>query len=293
MSIETYWEKSAVNKGLIIGLVVWIALMIASAFYDLTISKFLFNERHIVGKLVESYGEIPGLLAIIFAFVIFGVNLKTKGVWRKIFLVITSIIVALLIVYLLSLILSSLGINFDFLSLYGIPIGLFFLLISFLLIYLFKTKFANFSRKNFNFSKVGTILFTISFLIVQVLKTLWGRVRFRDLQEGFVNFTSWYLPQGATGATSFPSGHVLFGWMLLPLILLFTRKKNSKIKIWIIFIASIWGLFVLFGRLLIGAHYASDILFSSGIVILLFLLFYGKYFGKKENLSTAKTSKKK
>ena len=97
-----------------------------------------------------------------------------------------------------------------------------------------------------------------------------------DLATGFTDFTAWYLPQGLTGAHSFPSGHTMFGWMLLPLVL-FTSTKEKWKKTILITLIIFWGLFVAITRVYSGFHYASDVLFSTGFTIILFLILYKKY----------------
>ncbi|PIN77692.1 hypothetical protein COV15_01570, partial [Candidatus Woesearchaeota archaeon CG10_big_fil_rev_8_21_14_0_10_34_12] len=77
---------------------------------------------------------------------------------------------------------------------------------------------------------------------------------------------------------------------LIPLFILFLNK--NKIKKWIILsLTIIFGLFVSYERVVFGAHYASDVLFSSGIVIITFLILYRKNFPKKNVLSTKKKKK--
>jgi membrane-associated phospholipid phosphatase len=100
-----------------------------------------------------------------------------------------------------------------------------------------------------------------SWLLVTTLKLSWGRVRFRDLQPTGGDFTPWYAPQGWTGHASFPSGHAALGWLLLTSLLIWPRGSPSYR--WALGLCSIWGVFVASSRVVIGAHYLSDVLFSS------------------------------
>ncbi len=72
---------------------------------------------------------------------------------------------------------------------------------------------------------VGMALFGYV-IFIQGVKYFWGRVRFRELDAAFSQFTPWYLPQGITGSDSFPSGHAAMGWMLLALLILLANKKQ-------------------------------------------------------------------
>jgi membrane-associated phospholipid phosphatase len=119
-------------------------------------------------------------------------------------------------------------------------------------------------------SLIGYLIF------IQMIKIFWGRLRFRDLDALQSDFTEWYLPQGVMGGESFPSGHAAMAWMLLPIILLIP-KKNKIVKIFTTGLIVAWGIAVPLSRVVIGAHYASDVLFGSFIMIISFLLIGGKY----------------
>jgi membrane-associated phospholipid phosphatase len=84
------------------------------------------------------------------------------------------------------------------------------------------------------------------------------------------------LPQGITGSDSFPSGHAAMGWMLLALLILLVNKKQW-IKSSALVIIFLWGIVLALSRIVIGAHYASDVLFGSFFIIITFLLFNKNY----------------
>lgn len=100
-----------------------------------------------------------------------------------------------------------------------------------------------------------------SWLLVSILKLGWGRIRYRDLAPLAQDFTPWYSPQGWTGHASFPSGHAASSWLLLPCLLLWPR---GSARYRLAFVASFsWGAFVCASRVVMGAHYTSDVLFST------------------------------
>ena len=116
-----------------------------------------------------------------------------------------------------------------------------------------------------------TVRLTVAtWLVVFILKLAWGRVRFRDLSPLASEFTPWYSPQGWTGHASFPSGHAAVGWLLLPALLLW--PPGSRGYRWVLAAILSWGAFVAASRVVIGAHYASDVLFSSALVFALMAL---------------------
>ncbi len=278
MSIKSFWNERAANKLLIIVVLLWVALAVIFGIYDLNISKTIYDATNPVGNLVESFGEIPGALFGLFAILTFwaGFEFKEKSKSKKTIIFLGTVAISTFIFYyVLNLILVYLNANFKFTSIEGFTVGLGLVLLSLIGMYLFKTKFHNFSKKNFSFSKVSVYTFIVAGILVEILKNIWGRVRFRDLATGFSNFTAWYLPQGLTGNHSFPSGHAYLGFILIPLFLLFLNK--NKIWEWVtIIITVLFGLFISFERVLIGAHFASDVTFSAGIVIVTFLILYKK-----------------
>jgi membrane-associated phospholipid phosphatase len=122
---------------------------------------------------------------------------------------------------------------------------------------------------------VGVALF--GYVIgIQAIKFLWGRVRFRELDASFSQFTPWYLPQGITGFDSFPSGHAAMGWMLLALLVLFNQSK-TWLKNFIFMLIIMWAVLLAYSRVVIGAHFASDVLFGSFFIILAYLILRGNF----------------
>ena len=103
-----------------------------------------------------------------------------------------------------------------------------------------------------------------------VFHLMWGRIRFRDLGPDFAGYTPWWLPRGPYWGlridSGFPSGHTAMAAILLPLLALVKRrswKDPAKIAAWIAVIC--WVLLVAVSRVVIGAHFASDVLFSAGV----------------------------
>jgi membrane-associated phospholipid phosphatase len=110
-------------------------------------------------------------------------------------------------------------------------------------------------------SRATVWLALTSLLFVHPVKLVWGRVRFRDLDAAHSAFSAWYAPQGFTGHASFPSGHTAMAWLLLPCVLLVARGTLARLVLSTLVLG--WGVFVALGRVVIGAHYASDVLLST------------------------------
>ncbi len=144
-----------------------------------------------------------------------------------------------------------------------------------------------------------------SLVIVQVVKRLWVRPRYFVIAEtgGEVPFVPWYsidrslktqfaalYEQEHDFFRSFPSGHsqsvtCLFLWALIPV---YTQKGNENVVMGLALVLS-W--FTMLSRLVVGAHFLSDI--SAGYLIT-FSLFAGCcwFFGLTKGKSSRKSRKK-
>ncbi len=106
-------------------------------------------------------------------------------------------------------------------------------------------------------------------VITQGLKFFWGRIRFRDLGSGYSGYTPFYLPAGIGTGLSFPSGHVAMAFVISPIFFYFQRARNRLLATLSLFVILLYGVSVFWGRILAGAHYLTDCLFSAGLSFLL------------------------
>jgi membrane-associated phospholipid phosphatase len=262
---------------------VWSLLAGYFAFTDLNISKVLVNPQSGWAIFLEQYGELPGLLVIIIGVFLFSMQLDYTSKLKLLFVGLVLIVGgSTTLLYLLFVVFRNITGSelFFYNNLY--LIALCSLTISTLFLISGRVFGFKMSHAASVISKVIVMLaFYGYFVFIQLIKIFWGRVRFRDLDALFLNFTEWYLPNGLNGHQSFPSGHAAMGWMLLPLILL-VISKNIFIKSLIIGVISIWATTVALSRIVIGAHYPSDVLFGSCFIILVFIILYKKYLYNSE-----------
>jgi membrane-associated phospholipid phosphatase len=129
----------------------------------------------------------------------------------------------------------------------------------------------------------GSML-ALMFAGIQGCKLLWGRVRMRQLVElgDLSRFTPWYKISPFSGFRSFPSGHTANAVSLGLLPLLYSKNIMEKSpyakKVTYIFVA-VWGAFMAFTRILVGAHFLSDVLCGAAIAFVCVIL--GHYFMDK------------
>ncbi len=108
-------------------------------------------------------------------------------------------------------------------------------------------------------------LFFTVLLLTSALKLVWGRVRYRQMEEAS-QFCVWYLPCGVQG-TSFPSGHTssFAATVLVVLSLRFPRLRSHARLIGAAVAGSI--LLMMLSRVIMGAHFVSDT--AAGMLIAL------------------------
>ena len=97
------------------------------------------------------------------------------------------------------------------------------------------------------------------------------RFRFRDLGAYYPDsrFTRWFVINGVNGHEAFFSGHVLsaaslsFAWLIVPVF----GIKNKIARFFIFAVPPLFAVSMMYGRIVTGAHYLSDVVFS--IIMLL------------------------
>ena len=259
-------KLSNYSLSLIVILSIWVILAIIFGVIDLQISIAVVDEASEWGNFGADYGEAPGygLIAIALATYIGGYipNIKKQKILGFI-----GILVG--IIYLIIGIIDA---DVRDTALGGI-----------LIFSLFGYIILTWNRDWKDFRKVSGLVSILAvlnpLLLVQIIKLIWGRVRFRDLSPSYVEFTPWFIPNGFTDNYSFPSGHTAMGWMFLPLLVLVKDKQlNNPVKLITFILIFGWGIFVGLSRLIVGAHYASDILFATFFAIIITFVFYKKIY---------------
>ena len=231
--------------------------LIVFAFYDLSISRFLYQPQALLARAVHVAGEWPNSIAMIFSgCVLFG----GRDRWS---LHPARELLGALPVFV------GMGILFPhtWYHLLGIwpPLWLscaVVLLGGAFLLLLFASGDPNVYRRLRGIAMTAVLLSVFAILSVNLLKLIWGRVRFYDMLPDCTAFTPWYLPQGFTGNASFPSGHTANACTSL-ILWLFAERSTHPVARRVLYLFPVfWITLVAFGRIMYGAHFASDVLVS-------------------------------
>jgi lipid A 4'-phosphatase len=111
-------------------------------------------------------------------------------------------------------------------------------------------------------------------LVNTIFKENWGRPRPLDLVQfsGEKEFLPVWVKGDAAGGQSFPSGHASMGFYWLTPFFVFRRTAGKWATFFLVFGIS-YGLLMGITRMVQGAHFPSDILWSFGFVYLTGLVF--------------------
>jgi len=266
--------EGSLKKLLVFIIICWIILAIIFGFTDLEISKTFLNRESIWANIGKYYGEGPGygIIAVSIGILIGSREDDLKKQRTALYVI--------LIIGIVFLIIAAIFWNIWFITFGG---GISIVVLMFLLF----TRGKDF--KEYQTIATAIILLAIinPLIFVQITKIMCGRVRFNDLSSGYSNYTPWYLPpgplSGIQGYASFPSGHTAMGWMFLPLLIgVKNREWKDPVKIIVIILVIGFGLFLGASRIVTGDHFASDILFSTGVAAIATIWLYQKYYKEKE-----------
>lgn len=213
------------------------------------------------------YGEIPGLIVSLIGIYIYFSSNKLSSNSKRIAAYFFLMLISTAGLIYLNFLITNYAFNVQYKSLYEIILliaGSALINLTTLLHVKSKLRFSN---KQFFFSRILVRMLVFGYLLTNLpLKFLWGRIRFRDFNGDFSNFSAWYIPNGFNGNDSFPSGHAAMGWILISIFILLSDKpifRRTAIKTIIIS----YALILCISRIVVGAHFASDVLFGSMFMI--------------------------
>lgn len=251
-----------------------VILAVLFAIFDLQISQSIVNQESAFGLTLEALGTLIAPLIGTLACITLCVYFYKSPLVRK------------RRIYITLCFLIALGaMSYCGIELAAIPSIVTGLIIGFLIIAAVLVYFLYIYRKT---AKQLAHLYAISLITIfyllavlasiNLLKLMWGRVRYRDLQD-VAEFSRFYVVQGFNGHVSFPSGHTANAACLYAITLFvpLCKLKNPEAantldwkKITLYAIPIVWIIIMAVSRVMVGAHYASDVLFGALISVGLF-----------------------
>ena len=256
------------KKSLWFSIVIFLILAVLFAFTDLAISQSIVNPQSGWAHFLEAYGQLPGALV---GFLGSSVLLRLLKLEKTIKSIAVACGLFILTAFLgLGFWADALGQQSGDKVNYGLAI-----LLSIIMLIVVQVVLRRFSDKDLEAyrgaGKIAVWLFFLAGIItVWGIKIPWGRWTYRDiLDAGDLSlFTPWYLPQGNNGHHAFISGHTAISFCVLPVVLLFRKNEKLYTIAWIIALS--WGVLGAASRVVIGAHFPSDVLFGAGQALLWF-----------------------
>lgn len=309
---------------------VFLALLILGSIFDLQISKALAipSDTYLVPNIFtaffESFGEniLYLLIGMACAIIIwYSARLKNKG-WRITVQVIFGLIGFAIWLFCVHRTLGHIGKHISADASKYMSSGVIVLIklctaltLNILTILCFKGCSEETLSKLFKWAIVILVAAALSNGIVQGLKLFWGRMRYcaMNVLNDFDGYSPWYVihgkrtiseQQALLGLTSgtynsFPSGHTCAAtssFLLICLPALFKKWNTPWGKLFCIGVPSIYTFLVALSRIMCGAHFLTDVLFSFlitfGVILLIKWLVIGEGYKKFVKKQTPVIDKK-
>ncbi|MFC1857971.1 phosphatase PAP2 family protein [Thermodesulfobacteriota bacterium] len=171
-----------------------------------------------------------------------------------------------------------------FLYHYGTVPGLLLTLgaLAYLILGIFKRNFQPYRRQMLLI--VLTTIIGAGILVNAVLKPYWGRPRPRQVKEfsGQWDYRQPYQPGIPGKGQSFPCGHCTMGFLFVTLV--FCWKRFRLLAVIGGAFGVVYGFLLGTARILQGAHYATDVIWSLGIILWVSVTLYYLVLPKLENI---------
>lgn len=275
-------------------------MILFGSIYDFQINMAIYDSKNIFGLTMAAVGEAPGYASIgLFGGGFFFLGLKRyKENWQKILLIALGVVSLIIAVYFQGKhVIDENAFNIEkewwawpFVAL---PVGLLIGGFGFGVGY-----FLSKTSDNPELLKMFIIIAAIALLSVAIttlLKNIMLRPRYRWISDhaSSDDFRNWW-EQGTYNPLydkeefkSFPSGHATstaICLVTLTYLPMFKSKwmESKIVQPVLLLIGVVWTLLLCFSRMLVGAHYLSDVGFGFAIVAIIFFVADWTFYQKKK-----------
>ena len=257
-------------------------LMLIGSFLDYQISSTLYNPNSIFGIFFASYGQLPAMLCIcIGGTLLIRVSQSCQSFIKGLCFILGILLNVLAIA----------GISLDpmlYISHMSIGLSIMIAIVIVMIGDIVSFKISKDTPKN-ELKKIILLLLGTTFLellIINIIKIPWSRPRMRMIvQQPFASFQPWWiigshmknhfmaLGVAAEEFKSFPSGHTgnAACAILLVILPLVCQKLKGKENI-LFFIGIIFTLIVAFSRIIMGAHFLTDVTIGMSVTLIIEML---------------------
>lgn len=280
------------KNGLILGAFLLLCMLVGT-FFDYQISEMLFDPQSFFGMLFASYGQLPAMLCFSVSGLLL-IKIK-KAEWLSSLLCISGFVVCTSF--------AVLGITLDpMLYIPNMPLSVSILiavcivLLTDGLIWKYSASADRKQIKVFILILLGTILTEI--ILINIIKIPWARPRMRMLAvQPQAAFQPWWvigsemkdhllaLGVAAEEFKSFPSGHSgnAACAMLLCVLPLICQKCHGK-ETALFMVGVVFMLIVAFSRIIMGAHFLSDVTVGMSITFIIENIFVYVFIKRNKQL---------
>ena len=261
------------------------ALLVLGVFFDKALADLMFQPDNVPAKIMESVGIFPPFLFVSGMFAVLFYLVKADDKYKALKKCLTAAGVA--VSYLIFGFMTTDEVALTILPRILIAVGASVLLTPLTLLLFRKTPRDRLKRLSIFLIFASMVAVISSLISINVIKYFWGRVRYREMiAEGdylLEGFTPWYHANGFTlhGHHSFPSGHTCSAANLLVLLALpevFPEAEEKRFTI--AFVIGLYIFAMAYSRMVLGAHFLSDVTFGFLIGFVTYLVARYVYFDK-------------
>ncbi len=266
-------------------------LMVIGSFFDFQISTQLFNIDSLFGMLLASYGQLPAMLCVSVAGMLL---IKISKGQKKIVVILSYLFGILFNIF------AIMGITMD--PMLYIPHMSIVLSVMIAVIIVGVIDFIMWKlTQNANRQQVKRVIILflgvmfLEIIIINIIKIPWGRPRMRMITAQNQVFQPWWvigsdmkeqlmsLGIAAEEFKSFPSGHSANAAcaMMLGVLPVICQKLKGKENI-LSFIGIVLTLTVAFSRIIMGAHFLTDVTVGMSVTFLIEIIFVNLLWKRKD-----------